>query len=65
MGLFVLLVVGIILLTEGGEIAKMTVLNMPIVHMNTGTFYFVIKILVLIDIVPCKYEENLNKKLKK
>ena len=65
LGLFVLLIVGIMLLTEGGEMAKMTVLNMPIVHMNTGTFYFVITILVLIDIVQGKYQKNLLKKIKK
>ena len=65
LGLFVLLIVGIMLLTEGGEMAKMTVLNMPIVHMNTGTFYFVITILILIDIVQGKYQKNLLKKIKK
>ena len=62
LGLFVLLIVGIMLLTEAGELAKMTVLEEPIVHMNTGTFYFVITILVLIDIVQGKYQKNLLKK---
>ncbi len=65
LGLFVLLIVGIMLLTEGGELASIRVLNMPIVHMNTGTFYFVITILVLIDIVQGKYQRNLLKKVKK
>ena len=64
LGLFVLLVVGIMLLTEGGEMAKIKVFNQGITAMNTGTFYFVIAILILIDIVQGKYQKNLLKKRK-
>jgi len=64
LGLFVLLVVGIMLLTEGGELAKLKLFNQDIKAMNTGTFYFVIAIMVLIDIVQGKYQKNLLKKRK-
>tara|TARA_B100001741_G_C16407125_1_gene529784 strand:- start:4 stop:765 length:762 start_codon:yes stop_codon:yes gene_type:complete len=64
LGLFVLLVVGIMLLTEGGELAKIKVFNQEIKAMNTGTFYFVIGILILIDIVQGKYQKNLLKNRK-
>lgn len=62
LGLFVLLVVGIMLLTEGGQLAEMKVFNQKIQAMNTGTFYFVITILILIDVVQGKYQKNLLKK---
>ncbi|MBL56855.1 MAG: tellurium resistance protein TerC [Flavobacteriales bacterium] len=62
LGLFVLLVVGIMLLTEGGHLAHMKVFNQEIQEMNTGTFYFVISILILIDIVQGKYQKNLLKR---
>ena len=64
LGLFVLLVVGIMLLTEGGELAHLRVINQEIKAMNTGTFYFVIGILILIDIVQGKYQKNLLKNRK-
>jgi predicted tellurium resistance membrane protein TerC len=59
LGLFVLLIVGIMLLTEGGEMAGVKVFNQEIVAMNTGTFYFVITILILIDIVQGRYQKKL------
>lgn len=62
LGLFVLLIVGIMLLTEGGHLAHIHILGSPVEAMNTTTFYFVITILVLIDIVQGKYQKNLLKK---
>ena len=43
LGLFVLLVVGIMLLTEGGHLAHIKILGNDIVKMNSTTFYFVIR----------------------
>ncbi len=62
LGLFVLLVVGIMLLTEGGHLAHIKILGNEIVQMNSTTFYFVISILILIDLVQGKYQKNLMKK---
>lgn len=62
LGLFVLLIVGIMLLTEGGHLAHIVLWGEEIVAMNSMTFYFVITILILIDIVQGKYQKNLLKK---
>ncbi len=59
LGLFVLLIVGIMLLTEGGHLAHIKILGNDIVKMNSTTFYFVITILILIDIVQGKYQKKL------
>ena len=63
LGLFILFVVGIMLLTEGGELADLTVMGNPIHHMNKTTFYFVIAVLILIDIVQSRYQKKINKGL--
>ena len=61
LGLFVLLVVGIMLLTEGGHLAHLTLFGTEITPMNKTTFYFVIFILVLTDIVQGRYQKKLLK----
>lgn len=62
LGLFILFVVGIMLLTEGGELAGLEVMNNPIHHMNKTTFYFVITIMVLTDIVQSRYQKKLSQR---
>lgn len=62
LGLFILFVVGIMLLTEGGELAELTIAGNAITHMNKTTFYFVITIMVLIDIVQGRYQKKLASK---
>ena len=62
LGLFILFVVGIMLLTEGGELAELTIAGNEITHMNKTTFYFVITIMVLIDIVQGRYQKKLARK---
>lgn len=59
LGLFVLLIVGIMLLTEGGHLAHLELFGNHITPMSKTTFYFVIVILVLIDIVQGKYQKKL------
>jgi len=59
MGLFILLVVGIMLLSEGGHLAHLTLFNSPITPMTKSTFYFVIAVLVLSDIVQSRYRKKL------
>ena len=61
LGLFILFIVGIMLLTEGGHKAEMTLFGNHITAMNKTTFYFVILVLVLVDIVQSKYQKNLSK----
>lgn len=61
LGLFILLIVGIMLLSEGGHLAHLTLFGSPVTPMSKTTFYFVIVVLVLIDIVQGKYQKNLLK----
>ncbi|MBT8143279.1 MAG: tellurium resistance protein TerC [Gammaproteobacteria bacterium] len=59
LGLFILLIVGIMLLSEGGHLAHLTLFNNPINPMTKATFYFVITVLVLTDIVQSRYRKKL------
>jgi predicted tellurium resistance membrane protein TerC len=59
LGLFILLVVGIMLLTEGGHLAHLTLFGSTITPMTKTTFYFVIVVLVLTDIVQSRYRRKL------
>jgi len=63
LGLFILFVVGIMLITEGGELADLKLFGNEIVHMSKTTFYFVIGVLVLTDIVQTRYQKKLSKKM--
>jgi len=59
LGLFILFVVGIMLLTEGGHLAHLELMGSPIVPMSKTTFYFVIGVLVLTDLVQTRYQKKL------
>ncbi len=59
LGLFVLFVVGILLITEGGHLAHLKLFGNAIVPMTKTTFYFVIGVLVLTDIVQGRYQKKL------
>lgn len=62
LGLFILLIVGVMLLADGGHKAGLTFFGSEVTPMSKATFYFVITILVLSDIVQSKYQKNLLKK---
>ncbi len=59
LGLFILLIVGIMLLTEGGHLAHLKFFGHEIHQMTKTTFYFVIAVLVLTDIVQGRYQRKL------
>ena len=59
LGLFILFIVGVMLISEGGHLAHMTLFNYEIIPMSKATFYFIIFILVVIDIVQSKYQKKL------
>jgi len=61
LGLFILFIVGVMLLTEGGHIAHLTIFGNPITPMSKTTFYFVITVLIITDLVQTRYEKNLEK----
>ncbi len=59
LGLFILFVVGIMLLSEGGHLAHLEFANHAITPMSKTTFYFVIGVLVLTDVVQGRYQKRL------
>ncbi|RCS27379.1 tellurium resistance protein TerC [Polaribacter sp. WD7] len=59
LGLFILFIVGIMLVTEGGHLAHIKLFGEEIVPMSKTTFYFVIAVLIVIDIVQGKYQKKL------
>ncbi len=59
LGLFILFIVGIMLIGEGGHLAHLTLFGNPVVPMSKTTFYFVIGVLVLIDLVQGRYQKKL------
>lgn len=61
LGLFILFIVGIMLITEGGHIAHLEFFGNKITPMSKTTFYFVIAVLVIVDIVQGKYQKKLIK----
>jgi len=65
LGLFILFVVGIMLLSEGGHLAHLHLFGNPIVAMSKTTFYFVIAVLVLTDIVQTRYQKKLLAKARR
>ncbi|WP_424946716.1 TerC family protein [Candidatus Spongiihabitans sp.] len=60
-GLFILFIVGIMLLTEGGHLARLQLFGYPVEAMSKATFYFVIVVVVLVDLVQTRYASNLLK----
>ena len=65
LGLFILFVVGIMLISEGGHLAHLHLFGHQITPMSKATFYFVIGILVLTDIVQTRYQKKLIKSKRK
>ena len=55
LGLFILFIVCIMLVTEGGHLAHLKIFGNEIVPMSKTTFYFVIAILVLVDVGDCQW----------
>ena len=59
LGLFILFLVGVMLLTEGGHLAHLELFGNHITPMSKTTFYFIIFILVIIDVVQGRYQKRL------
>lgn len=59
LGLFILFIVGIMLVTEGGHLAHIKLFGNPIESMSKTTFYFVIVVLVVVDIVQGRYQKKI------
>lgn len=59
LGLFILFIVGIMLATEGGHLAHLELFGNHIVPMSKTTFYFVLAVLVIVDVVQGRYQKKL------
>lgn len=62
LGLFILFVVGILLVSEGGHLAHIKLLGYPVEAMSKSTFYLVLIVMILVDVVQSQYQKKLMKK---
>ena len=60
-GLFILFIVGVLLITEGGHLAHMELFTFKIEAMSKASFYFVIFVMVLVSTVQTRYRNKLEK----
>ena len=65
LGLFVLLLVGVMLLSEGAHLAHLDLFGYEIHPLEKSTFYFVVVALVIVDIVQGRYQKKINIEVKK
>ena len=61
LGLFILFIVGVMLVSEGGHLAHLELFGHPIEPMAKSTFYFVIVILVIVDVAQGRYQKKLDR----
>ncbi len=65
LGLFILFLVGIMLVTEGAHKAHLKLWSYEIEAMSKATFYFVLVILILVDLVQGSYQKKISRQLNK
>lgn len=59
LGLFILFLVGVLLVTEGAHLAHMKLFGFPINAMSKSSFYLVIAVLVVTDVLSNRYQKRL------
>ena len=59
LGLFVLFIVGVMLVSEGGHLAHVQLFGHHVTPMAKSTFYFVLCVLIIVDVVQAKFQRNL------
>ena len=65
LGLFILFIVGVMLVSEGGHLAHLEMFGYPIEPMAKSTFYFVLAVLVVVDVVQGSFQKKLLAQAKK
>jgi predicted tellurium resistance membrane protein TerC len=60
LGLFILFIVGVMLLSEGGHLAHLKLAGQAVEPMAKSTFYFVIIVLVVVDVAQGRYQKKLD-----
>ncbi len=61
LGLFVLMLVGILLVSEGGHLSHLLLFGHEILPMAKSTFYFVLFVMVAVDLVQGRFQKKLMK----
>ena len=59
LGLFILLIVGVVLLGEGGHVAHLKLFGYAVEPMAKTTFYFSIAVLVAVDVIQSGFQRKL------
>ena len=59
LGLFILFLVGVLLVSEGGHLAHLKLFGYEIDALSKSTFYLVIGVLVITDIIQTNYQKRL------
>ncbi len=59
LGLFVLFIVGIMLISDGGHEAHVHLFTYNVEPMTKSTFYFVLIVLIIVDVVQSQYQKKL------
>ena len=59
LGLFVLLLVGILLLSEGGHLAHLAFFGYEVEPLSKTTFYFVLAALVIVEVIQGRYQRRI------
>lgn len=60
LGLFILFLVGVMLVSEGGHYAHLVLGGQEVHAMPKSTFYFVLTVLIIVDVVQSRYQKKLN-----
>ena len=59
LGLFILFLVGVLLVTEGAHLAHLKLFSFPIDAMSKSSFYLVVGVLIITDILSNRYQKRL------
>lgn len=59
LGLFILFLVGVLLVTEGAHLAHLKLFTFPIDAMSKSSFYLVVGVLIITDILSNRYQKRL------
>ncbi len=61
LGLFILMIVGVVLLGEGGHQAHLMFFGFPVEPMAKTTFYFAVAAVVVVDLLQTRYQRKLER----
>ncbi len=65
LGLFILLLVGVLLVSDGGHLAGLVLFGNEVLPMAKSTFYLVLFVMVAVDLVQGRYQKKLMREREK